>query len=224
VKQQRVHGTIATDMEAPVDQPGGKAARRLVEASRTGELRLAPVLPEEELAAFERSHGISLPDDYRWFVTRLGNGGEGPPYYGMEPLSDRLIEANSAIHPAQNRNRRLAEPFAAYAKDWSDLAEDRADYEWATLEPGRLLLGTDGCAILWVLAVAGVARGQVWRVGDDSARPADPPGFLDWYAAWLARRPPRRPDDPTPLALTDGTARTAGGHLRGMLSRFRLPR
>ncbi len=176
------------------------AARRLAQAAQLGELRLAPPLAIDDLASFEESHGIELPSEYRWFMTRLGNGGEGPPYYGVEPLSDRLIEAINGGDPDANRSRRLAEPFPARATTQSDPDEDR-EFDWAAYEAGRLLLGTDGCAILWVLVVSGRARGQVWRLEDDTALPAEPPGFLDWYVAWLDDRPPPEPHDPTPIAL-----------------------
>src|SRR5438045_1758187 len=53
-------------------------------------------LTEREVVEFEQLHGIALPEEYRLFVTRLGNGGVGPPSYGLLPLgrpaSDMLPE------------------------------------------------------------------------------------------------------------------------------------
>src|SRR5262245_59586756 len=48
--------------------------------------RLGPVLSEAELVAFERDNAIRLPEDYRRFLSAVGNGGAGP-FYGLEPLS-----------------------------------------------------------------------------------------------------------------------------------------
>lgn len=45
-----------------------------------------PVLPLEELAAWEELAKVTLPEDYRAYLTQLGNGGAGPAY-GLYPLS-----------------------------------------------------------------------------------------------------------------------------------------
>ena len=45
-----------------------------------------PVLPLEELAAWEELAKAALPEDYRTYLTQLGNGGAGPAY-GLYPLS-----------------------------------------------------------------------------------------------------------------------------------------
>lgn len=53
---------------------------------RLKHLVLNPVAAESQVRAFEEQHQIELPIDYRFFLTRLGNGGPGPPHYGLEPL------------------------------------------------------------------------------------------------------------------------------------------
>ena len=48
-------------------------------------------LSEYSLQSFEQSFSITLPADYKNFLTQIGNGGSGP-YYGLFPLSDWNFE------------------------------------------------------------------------------------------------------------------------------------
>jgi hypothetical protein len=138
---------------------------RILAARDEGVVKLAAPATEDEVARFEADHDVTLPAEYRWFLLHAGSGGYGPPFYGIEPLSDRAIEAGSSLAAEDNHNPRLAEPFLAREDDWSEREPEEADEAWAAREAGRLLLGTHGCAILWVLVLNGDARGEVWRLG-----------------------------------------------------------
>ncbi len=59
-----------------------KDPERQLFGSGAHEYRLFPPLPESEVIEFEEKHQVSLPEDYRFFVTEVGNGGAGP-YYGV---------------------------------------------------------------------------------------------------------------------------------------------
>src|SRR5690242_2351707 len=59
--------------------------RRRVFGAASHQYKLNPPLPVSVIAAFEERHGVSLPEDYRRFVTEVGNGGVGP-YYGVLPF------------------------------------------------------------------------------------------------------------------------------------------
>ena len=59
--------------------------RRRVFGADSQEYRLKPPLPVSVIQAFEDRHGVSLPEDYRLFLTEIGNGGVGP-YSGLLPF------------------------------------------------------------------------------------------------------------------------------------------
>src|SRR5687768_10610227 len=64
-----------------------------VSGSEFHEYQFHPTLPETALEAFENEHQIRLPEDYRLFLTKLGNGGAGP-YKGVYSLEKGSAETN----------------------------------------------------------------------------------------------------------------------------------
>jgi hypothetical protein len=107
--------------------------------------QMQPPIGEATLVQLEMSQGIELPEGYREFLLRIGNGGAGPGY-GLHSLEQALEERREGIYS-------LADPFEppASSRDWFDL---RA--------PGMLPIYHDGCAFYGGLVVSGPARGQVW--------------------------------------------------------------
>ena len=57
----------------------------VLEALARLRVQLNDPISEPDVASFEQKHGILLPPDYREFITRIGNGGDGP-FYGFFPL------------------------------------------------------------------------------------------------------------------------------------------
>jgi hypothetical protein len=62
-------------------------ARRQLFGGDSHDYALNPPLPAAEVEAFERKHSITLPDDYKYFLTQVGNGGAGP-FHGVLPLGE----------------------------------------------------------------------------------------------------------------------------------------
>src|ERR1700730_9493608 len=48
--------------------------------SQEHRFHIHPALPEESVFDFEAVHRIALPQEYRSFLLRIGNGGAGPGY------------------------------------------------------------------------------------------------------------------------------------------------
>ena len=55
------------------------------------EVSYNPCLSEEDIKEFEHKHCITLPDDYRTFISEIGNGGFGPGY-GLLPLDKAIVD------------------------------------------------------------------------------------------------------------------------------------
>lgn len=164
---------------------------RIRETLAERRLSLNPPASEAHVRAFEERHRITLPDDYRRFITELGDGGPGPPDYGLVPLG----EPKSDMGPQERRFWtelplvRHPFPFTRYWV-WED-GEESSEGGEADICRGSIYLGTDGCAMYWHLIVTGPDRGIPWMLSGEGIQPVCPKRtFLPWYEDWLDGRGP----------------------------------
>lgn len=146
--------------------------------------RLNVPISESELQAFETSHKIRLPEDYRTFLTHAGNGGAGP-YYGIFPL-DKWDDFADWFRDGDLPDNFLALPCPLHPKlklteNWEDSFDESTPYQ------GTLSLGSQGCSYGMQLIVSGAAVGRVVYVDVDGQKPyiCNEPDFLSWYERWL---------------------------------------
>jgi hypothetical protein len=174
---------------------------------------LNPPLAEAEIASFERRHKITLPAEYRHFLTAFGNGGAGPSY-GVFPLG--MVDAGFELEPWPEEDGivgKLAEPFPLEMA-WNDLGEfnpfdesldvDDPEYDAKIGQFDRRYYGSSivngaipichlGCAIRIWLVVAGNQQGRLWldgRAEGSGISPLHtstgaPATFGSWYEEWL---------------------------------------
>jgi hypothetical protein len=167
---------------------------------------------EHEMRSFEQRHRISLPADYRQFMSAFGNGGAGP-FYGVFPLGIEFSETQPIAWQEQDGLVGiLSEPFP-HRQLWNDLVgippdelidTDEVEYErlmtafeeryWAsTMVNGAIPICHIGCALRIWLVVTGEERGRLWRDGRadftglspvllSNGTPAE---FSSWYREWL---------------------------------------
>lgn len=153
--------------------------QRLQEKAKKAGVQLYPPLGEADIAGFEESRRVALPAEYRAFLQCVGNGGSGPPAYGLCGLGEVPSDFNG---PAPD----LSKPFP-FTKAWvwedGDISPEGTK---ADVTHGILVLGTDGCGQYWTLVGNGPALGQVWMLADVGITPLVPSmTFLEWYEAWL---------------------------------------
>jgi hypothetical protein len=150
----------------------------------------APPLSAAELRAFEQAHQVALPSDYRLFLQQVGNGGPGPPAYGLRPLGAAETWWGDEQRAAWQHFQAIQRPFP-FTQPWC--WEDEADPDPARLAAvydGTLYLGTDGCGSDWALVVTGPQRGCVWQITEVGLTPCQPAlTFLAWLSRWLHHDP-----------------------------------
>lgn len=165
-----------------------------------------------EVSAFEKEHRIVLPDDYREFISRAGNGGAGP-FYGVFPLGQ--MDDNFGLrtwHESDGFVGVLASPFLLET-EWNDTSEmpedeltlrDEAEYDrrmeafersyWrSSLMNGAIPICHEGCALRVWLVVTGERAGQVWEDRRSECEGIKPlrtavggiATFGRWYDEWL---------------------------------------
>lgn len=161
---------------------------------------LGPPLDARELADFEDRQGITLPDDFRAFVTTIGNGGAGPGH-GLLPLHlATFAEENPQplgapfphSHPwgaFRNRDGSMDGPGA-------DLFSEE-EYHALRWLAGSFYLAAEGGGVGLLLVVSGPEKGNIWvddRQGEAGIHPyatRSRPGrmqFQPWYELWLGAR------------------------------------
>jgi hypothetical protein len=145
-----------------------------------------PCLSDADLAAFEQVHQVSLPVEYRYFLAHIGNGGAGPPDYGLRPLGATESWWCEAQRAAWQRFEAVRRPFP-FAQPWCWEDEAEPDpFRLAAVYDGSLYLGTDGCGQDWALIITGPQRGYVWQINEAGVLPCRPAmTFGEWYARWL---------------------------------------
>jgi hypothetical protein len=160
--------------------------------------RLGRRLSKLSVTAFESAHHVPLPDAYRDFLLKVGNGGAGPDY-GLFPLDGqglRDLERHERFQPGY-----LSTGFPhteAWNRDTYPPGHDRPhvdalsedEYFDARWTNGTLVIAEFGSGAFHRLVTAGPARGQVWlddRAADGGLVPeAD---FYTWYSDWLNGQP-----------------------------------
>lgn len=154
--------------------------------SRTN-FRLNRCISADEVDDFESHWQVTLPQPYRQFLLTVGNGGVGPPAYGMVRLGEVPDGSQYGDMTSFELLRNLHRPFPFTAQcTYDEFGRATGANSRAAIDDGRLVLGTDGCAMNWLLVVSGPERGNIWFENEGGMTPCPAPrDFLNWYERWL---------------------------------------
>lgn len=155
---------------------------RKVPGARSHQYRLNPPVGADRLREIQQRFGFTLPEDYFWFLTEIGNGGAGP-YQGILPFEcDQGADLGRLGEAAVFGPMDSPEEYDAFRRQLS-AGQPAGPALWR----GLLTVSRTGSAQDIMLAVTGPQRGRLLFVEPELARPYYSPdvSFLDWYARWL---------------------------------------
>jgi hypothetical protein len=138
-------------------------------------------IPDAELSDLETLYTIQLPEEYRWFLTTVGNGGAGPNY-GVMTIEESVAEVTSWLDDDPENTDTHADYLSApFVVPESVDRSRRMDY----FVPGMIPISEQGCAYYCHLCISGVEYGNVWSWAD-AWFPQPPPGDLPDWAPGMA--------------------------------------
>lgn len=82
----------------------------------------API-SKHQILSFEEKYKVSLPRDYKEFISNIGNGGIGPDY-GLLPLQDSIVDNKIKNSPQID----ISTPFA-FTNSWNESWTNVLDYD-----------------------------------------------------------------------------------------------
>jgi hypothetical protein len=175
---------------------------------------LHPVLSERQVAAFERKWKLALPEDYRQFLTEVGNGGAGPCYgvfklgehdhdFGHQPWKRGGLVGDPARPFVHRKAWNLPKRIFANKPKPEGMTPEQEDKAWAKwdrevearvwdvhLMDGAIPICHLGCAARIWLVVTGPRAGEVWsddRVDDKGIRPVVDRGKRVTLGVWYTQ-------------------------------------
>ena len=156
---------------------------------------------------FEKEHHVSLPDDYKLFLMKVGNGGKiyknlefpknaAGPGYGIYPLGVGIDEI--CPKAAQSLSKKIFFDSEMSKNLWKSKAlksfdshpVELRDKRYNEMYSGIMIIGHNGCSSYNGIILNGKDAGKVIYLSyENEIMPqlAKEANFLDWYENWLDR-------------------------------------
>ncbi len=148
--------------------------------------QLNKVMPEKEVHRFEKEYSVKLPEEYVFFLTKVGNGGAGP-YYGIYSLVIPKTYNGDVICregvPAFLDKNLTKEAWDAMMNEMED--SEKYDALMKDVIEGTLSIGTQGCTFETLLMCKGSEQGKLvyidWNLDPELYPCLTGMKFLEWY-------------------------------------------
>ncbi|TQV77183.1 SMI1/KNR4 family protein [Aliikangiella marina] len=155
--------------------------------SSSHEYQLNDTLSEIEFREIESKYGCVFPDEYREFITLVGNGGAGPCYgvfpvemedhnHGICSWSEGTLVGDLSKEFPYESDWNLPDSFWSNEPQDNYESEEEEDAAWEAWEeklnekywsedvlPGAIPICHEGCARRIWLVVTGPMKGTIWR-------------------------------------------------------------
>ncbi len=151
--------------------------------------QLNPPISLEEVEAIEVKYDFTLPEEYKLFITKIGNGGKIPPITNdcknLFPFQDAGTLDKAQIHFPLTESWEWETDFDSSI----DTPEGKEKYI-AVEENGNIVLmhdpGQGGQT--WLLIVSGSRKGEIWERDDGGVLRLPECNFFDWIELCLRRK------------------------------------
>ncbi len=157
--------------------------------------KMNPVLTEAKIKAYEEKNNLTLPEDYRWFLMNIGNGGAGP-CYGLYKLSNPKYKEDYPFVNGQMFSIIKNEEGV----DYTDLKSEEWGLRQCVVqrksEQGTIKICTEGCGMEIMLVLKGKEKGAIWftdfgnesglfSIDSQTSEDLCSMTFAEWYEMWL---------------------------------------
>lgn len=180
-----------------IAEAGRVDSGRQVFGAEKHQYRINPVLPIEEIRKAEEERHVRFPQEYVFYLTRVGNGGAGP-YYGLYPF-ERVLKENGNPFLGQLLEQTVTtklskEQWREHRKILDELGETNetdAAYEkyLDSLCSNMISIGTQGCTLDNMLMLSGGDADRILYIDWDleTELPFRDTGmtFLEWMEGYF---------------------------------------
>ncbi|WP_298508988.1 SMI1/KNR4 family protein [uncultured Kordia sp.] len=156
-------------------------------------------LSQDRVKEFENEYNILFPNEYKVFLTEIGNGGlkedssAAGPFYGIFPLENLSQMIEVPKHYLQSIPFLSTETtFEEWDKMYATFRDTFSDEEYENgvgkMYAGVLNIGARGCSGYIGIMLHGKDKGRIIHTYDEMEYPpgfVDEINFLDWYESWL---------------------------------------